>query len=310
MYLSTFELENKILLGCKVGDGLLQLDAAYKHWVEKASPAWLQDMLLLLGEGETAMEKVKWLKAKAQDALFTLEVERKLASKGVIHRLSEVRIMAPILHPEKIICLGLNYKDHCLEQNVPMPKNPILFSKFSTAIIGSEDKIVRPRMTKQLDFEGELAFVVGKRGKDIPIMEAMDYVAGYTILNDVSARDIQFSDRQWLRGKTFNTFAPMGPFLVTKDEVEEPHNLDIKVKVNGRMMQNSNTENMIFDIPHLVSFISQVLTLSPGDVIATGTPAGVGVFRKPPVFLRDGDEVIIEIEKLGELRNTVVDEKR
>lgn len=309
MYLSTFKSKDRLSLGCKVGDDLFQLDKAYKHWIGEASPVWLQDMRSLLEEGETAMKRVKWLNDKVQSVLSTCGGHKRLAAKGISHRLSDVQIMAPILNPEKIICIGLNYKDHCLEQNVPMPKNPILFSKFSTAIIGPEDKIVRSRATGQLDFEGELAFVVGKRGKRIPVEDAMEYIVGYTIFNDVSARDIQFSDRQWLRGKTFDTFAPMGPFLVTKDEVKNPHQLDIKVKVNGNAMQDSNTKNMIFCIPYLVNFISQVVTLSPGDVVATGTPAGVGIFRQPPVFLKDGDEVAIEVEKLGVLRNTVADEK-
>ncbi len=308
MYLATFEFENELFLGCKLGDNLLQLDKAYEHWVGERAPLWLQEMRSLLAAGETALEKVKWLNAKCRGLLRGDAEERKLLGDGIIHKLAGVRIRAPILNPEKIICIGLNYRDHCAEQNIPLPNNPILFSKFSTAIIGPEDKIRRPKLTNQLDFEGELAFMIGKRGRGISSAEAMDYVAGYTIFNDVSARDIQFADRQWLRGKTFDTFAPMGPFLVTKDEVEDPHRLDIKVRVNGRIMQDSNTRNMIFDIPYLINFVSQVLTLSPGDVIATGTPAGVGVFRKPPLFLQDGDEVVVEIEKLGSLRNTVTDE--
>jgi len=310
MYLSTAKFRNQISLGCKVGDYLIHLDKAYKHCVGKAFPVWLRDMRSLLAQGKAGMDEVKELKDTIQNILSTPEGHESLLSGGVIHAIKDVQIMAPILNPEKIICIGLNYKDHCLEQNIPIPKYPILFSKFSTAIIGPEDEIVRPKLTEQLDFEGELAFVVGRGGRHIPVEQAMNYVAGYAILNDVSARDIQFSDRQWLRGKTFDTFAPIGPFLVTKDEVKDPHNLDIKVKVNGNIMQHSNTKNMIHGIPYLVNFISQVVTLSPGDVVATGTPAGVGVFRKPPVFLKDGDEIIVEIERLGLLRNTVVDEKR
>jgi len=310
MYLSTAKFRNQVFLGCKIEDYLINLKNAYGYCLGKASSAWLCDMRSLLTQGESGIETVKELKEKIQRVLSTPEEHKKMLSEGVIYVIRDVQIMAPILNPEKIICVGLNYKDHCLEQNVPIPKSPILFSKFSTAIIGPEDKIVRPKLTEQLDFEGELTFIVGRKGRHIPVEQAMNYVAGYTIMNDVSARDIQFSDRQWLRGKTFDTFAPMGPFLVTKDEVKNPHNLDITVKVNNKIMQQSNTKNMIHKIPYLVNFISQVVTLSPGDIVATGTPAGVGVFRKPPVFLKDGDEIIVEIERLGTLRNTVVDEKR
>ncbi len=310
MRLTTFELEDRLLLGCQLGDWLLQLDRAYKHWMGGDVPSWLGDMRALLAAGETALKKTELLEAKSRELLHNPNGERELVDEGVIHKIGEVRLRAPIRNPEKIICIGLNYRDHCTEQNIPLPKNPILFSKFSTAIIGPGDKIKRPRLTNQLDFEGELAFVMGRGGKDISLRGAMDYVAGYTIFNDVSARDIQFADRQWLRGKAFDTFAPMGPFLVTKDEVGNPQQLAIKVKVNGKIMQDSTTANMIFDIPYLISFISQVVSLSPGDVVATGTPAGVGVFRKPPVFLQEGDEVSIEIEKLGLLRNTVTAERQ
>jgi 2-keto-4-pentenoate hydratase/2-oxohepta-3-ene-1,7-dioic acid hydratase in catechol pathway len=310
MYFSTAKFNNKLFIGCKIEDYLIHLAKAYQYFVQKAFPEWLEGMRSLLAQGESGIEKVKELKDEIRNILSTPEEYKRMLSEGIIHNIKDVQIMAPILDPGKIICIGLNYKDHCLEQNVPIPKSPILFSKFSTAIIGPEDKIVRPKLTEQLDFEGELAFIVGRKGRHIQVEQAMNYVAGYTIMNDVSARDIQFSDRQWLRGKTFDTFAPMGPFLVTKDEVKDPHNLDIKVKVNHKIMQQSNTKNMIHKIPYLVNFISQVVTLSPGDVVATGTPAGVGVFRKPPVFLKDGDEIVIEIERLGLLRNTVVDEKK
>jgi len=309
MRLITFEWKGKLLLGCQLGDCLLQLDRAYEHWIGDM-PSWLGDMRALLAAGETALAKAKWLETRCHELLRDPKGKGELTDEGVIHKLDEVRRRAPIRNPEKIICIGLNYRDHCAEQKIPLPQNPILFSKFSNAIIGPGDKIRRPRLTNRLDFEGELALVIGREGMDISRREAMDYVAGYTIFNDVSARDIQFADRQWLRGKTFDTFAPMGPTLVTKDEVGDPQQLAIKVKVNGRTMQDSTTANMIFDIPYLISFISQVVPLSPGDVVATGTPAGVGAFRKPPVFLQEGDEVSIEIEKLGLLRNAVIDEGR
>ncbi|MBC7336686.1 MAG: fumarylacetoacetate hydrolase family protein, partial [Clostridia bacterium] len=178
-------------------------------------------------------------------------------------------------------------------------------AKFSTALTGPGCPIVKPAATHQLDYETELAVVIARRGKNIPQAEAMNYVAGYTIFNDVSARDIQFGDRQWLRGKTYDTFAPIGPHLVTADGVPDPQNLRLRCWVNGELRQDGNTASMIFDVPSLIAFISEVVTLLPGDLIATGTPAGVGVFRQPPVFLQPGDTIRMEIEKLGVLENYV-----
>lgn len=310
MYLSTFKSGDRILLGCRVGDHLLQFDSVYTYLYRQPAPRWLTDMRILLHEGESAVAEVQELKARIENEISDPGRESELRARGIIHPIDTVQIMAPMLNPEKVICVGLNYRDHCLEQDISIPENPILFSKFATAIIGPGEAIVRPRFTQQLDFEGELAFVVGKGGKHISIEHAMTHLFGYTIFNDVSARDIQFGDRQWLRGKTFDTFAPMGPFLVTKDEIADPHDLGIHAEVNGRCMQDSNTSNMIFDIPYLVHFISEVVRLSPGDIVATGTPAGVGVFRDPQVFLSAGDEVAIHIEILGVLRNPVVDEER
>jgi acylpyruvate hydrolase len=309
MHLATCEFDKESVVGSRIADDLFHLGAAYRYWFGETAPAWLKDMRLLLEGGQMAMDRVRKLNDKIQTTLSASGGRETLVKQGIMHSLGDVRLSAPISNPGKIICVGRNYRDHCLEQNKPIPKTPILFSKFSTAIVGPDDRIVRPQATSRLDFEGELAFVVGKKGRHISVDEAMAYVIGYTIFNDVSARDIQFSDGQWLRGKTFDTFAPTGPFLVTKDVVENPHDLGIEVRVNGETMQKSSTRNMIFDIPYLVHFISGVVSLSPGDMVATGTPAGVGVFREPPVFLQDGDEVAVEIEKLGILRSTVVDEK-
>jgi len=308
MYLATCEFGKESVVGSRIADDLFHLGAAYRYWFGEDAPVWMKDMRSLLEGGQTAIDRVRKLDDKIKTTLSASGGREALVKRGIVHRLGNVRLAAPILNPGKIICVGLNYKDHCLEQEKPMPTSPILFSKFSSAITGPEEPIIRPQATTRLDFEGELAFVVGKRGKHISVNEAMEYVVGYTVFNDVSARDLQFSDGQWLRGKTFDTFAPTGPFLVTKETVENPHDLRIEVRVNGRTMQSSSTQNMIFDIPYLVHFISGVVTLSPGDLVATGTPAGVGVFRKPPVFLKGGDEVTVEIEKLGTLRNTVVDE--
>jgi 2-keto-4-pentenoate hydratase/2-oxohepta-3-ene-1,7-dioic acid hydratase in catechol pathway len=202
----------------------------------------------------------------------------------------------------------MNYRDHCEEQKKPLPGKPIIFAKFPTALIGHNQPIVKPALTEKMDYEAELGVVIGKRGKNIPEGEALSHVAGYTIVNDVTARDIQVSDGQWVRAKSFDTFAPSGPFLVTADEVQDRQNLNIRLTVNGEVRQSSNTRNMVFSVAHLISYLSRVCTLLPGDLISTGTPGGVGVFRDPPVFLKEGDVISIEIERLGVLTNPVRDE--
>lgn len=216
------------------------------------------------------------------------------------------RVESPVSQPSKIVGIGLNYKDHCREQKVDVPAYPIVFAKFSNSIIGPGAKIRWNRgLTRKVDFEAELGVVIGKRATRVQVASALDHVAGYTAINDVSARDMQFNDRQWVRGKSLDTFCPIGPFLVTQDEIGDPHRLGIRCSVNGVVYQDSNTAEMIFSVPELIAFITQGITLEAGDVIATGTPAGVGAFRKPQVFLQHGDEVIVSIEKIGELRNSV-----
>jgi len=213
---------------------------------------------------------------------------------------------APVPRPGKLICIGLNYRDHAAESNMAIPKQPVVFSKFSTAVIAPGEAVVLPATSTQVDYEAELAVVIGRRAKDVSAERALDYVLGYTCFNDVSARDFQFADGQWQRGKSCDTFAPMGPTIVTTDEVADPHNLSIKLILNGQTMQDSNTERLIFDIPELIEFLSQTITLEPGDVIATGTPPGVGFARKPPAFLKAGDEMEVVIEKVGTLNTPVV----
>jgi 2-keto-4-pentenoate hydratase/2-oxohepta-3-ene-1,7-dioic acid hydratase in catechol pathway len=226
----------------------------------------------------------------------------------LVRALDRVRLLAPIDDPRKVIGIGLNYRDHCEEQELAPPKNPVLFAKFASAVVGPDEAISwPPGLTSQVDLEAELAVIIGKRGRGIPVDRGLDYVAGYTIGNDVSARDLQFGDGQWVRGKSLDSFCPLGPWLVTADEVEDPHALRIQSGLNGFTMQDSNTRHLIFNVPFLVSFISRACTLCPGDVILTGTPAGVGVFREPPVFLQPGDTVEITIEGLGSLRNPVAD---
>jgi len=219
--------------------------------------------------------------------------------------IGDVKVEAPVPRPGKIICIGLNYLDHVMESGMEIPKAPLLFSKFVTSVAASEDPILLPGGSEQVDFEAELAVLIGRRAKNIRLEDAMDYVFGYTNFNDVSARDMQFADGQWQRGKSCDTFAPFGEYVATKDELPDPHNLRIQFRLNGDKMQDSNTDQMIFKIPDLIEFISRSITLEPGDIIATGTPPGVGFARQPPVFLRDGDVCEVEIEGLGVLVNPV-----
>ncbi|XP_075063470.1 oxaloacetate tautomerase fahd2, mitochondrial isoform X2 [Mixophyes fleayi] len=221
---------------------------------------------------------------------------------------SQLSLLAPITNPEKIICVGMNYVDHCLEQNVPVPKEPIIFSKFPSSIVGPYDSIILPAESQEVDWEVELAFVIGKKGKNIKEQDAMEHVAGFTVAHDVSARDWQMNKngKQWLLGKTFDTFCPMGPALVTKDSISDPHSLGIRCRVNETLVQDSNTNQMVFKTEALIAWVSKFVTLQPGDVFLTGTPPGVGVFRKPPVFLKAGDVVECEIDQLGVISNPVV----
>lgn len=220
----------------------------------------------------------------------------------------KVRYLAPVPRTAKIICIGLNYRDHAAESGLPIPDVPTVFAKFPTALTGHKCPIVIPKNSTKPDYEAEFAVVIGKRGRHIPEESWLEYVFGYTILNDVSARDFQMATSQWTIGKTFDTFAPVGPALVTADEIPDPHNLRISLELSGDLMQDSNTSNLIFKLPRLIAYLSSVFTLEPGDIIATGTPAGVGFARKPPRWLVPGDEVITRIEGIGELRNPVVAE--
>lgn len=225
--------------------------------------------------------------------------------------LAQAKFHAPIVDPQKILCVGLNYKDHAAESGSPIPKDPVLFSKYATALIGHGETIVLPKVSQEVDYEAEFVIVIGKRGRHIARENALAHVAGYTVGHDVSARDWQLKKdgKQWMVGKTFDTFAPCGPFLVTRDEVADPRALPIRLRLNGQVMQNSNTNQMIFGVEDLLAYISQVVTLEPGDLIYTGTPPGVGTARKPPVYLKDGDVVEVEIDGLGLLRNPVKQEK-
>lgn len=221
-------------------------------------------------------------------------------------RSMDVRLGPPVARPSKLICLGKNYLEHAHEGNFEAPEKPLLFAKAPSALSGPRDPIILPRSCGQVDWEVELALVVGREGKRISRDRAWDYIAGYTVMNDVSGREAQFGDGQWFRGKSFDTFAPLGPALVTPDEIADIRNLPLTAMVDGKVMQTGNTGDLVFDIPHLMAYISEDITLLPGDVISTGTPAGVGIFRTPPITLAAGNVVTCRIDTLGQLVNPVV----
>ena len=236
-----------------------------------------------------------------------------LQRSGLVgHDPADVRLLAPVPDPKKIICIGLNYLDHAKESGVEPPGEPILFSKYASALIGHGGSIVLPASSHEVDYEAELVVVIGRGGRHIARERALEHVGGYAVGHDVSARDWQLNKpgKQWMAGKTFDTFAPVGPELVTPDEVPDPHNLGIRLRLNGQTMQNSSTSQLIFKVDELVAYLSGVFTLEPGDLIFTGTPPGVGMARKPPVWLKPGDAVEVEIDHLGTLRNTVIAEKQ
>jgi len=269
----------------------------------------------LFGTAEQPSNPLLWFDMDSQWFQKAREVSEKIVeddnalaeanNRGWLTPSQDAYWFAPVPRPGKLICIGLNYSDHAAESDMAIPKQPVVFSKFSTAVIAAGEPVVLPATSEQVDYEAELAVVIGRRAKNVSAELALDHVLGYTCFNDVSARDFQFADGQWQRGKSCDTFAPMGPTIVTADEVADPHHLSIKLILNGQAMQDSNTDKFIFGIPELIEFLSQTITLEPGDVIATGTPPGVGFARKPPVFLKPGDKMAVVIEKVGTLGNPV-----
>ena len=252
--------------------------------------------------------------ASGAKSIETAEKLLENAAENDVERVSsainEVTLLAPIASPPKIICLGLNYRDHVAEQNAAIPDEPIIFIKPHTTIIGTGENIVKPSFVKKLDYEAELAVVIARKAKKVPVSEAESHIFGYTVLNDVSARDIQFKDKQWTRGKSFDTFAPTGPCITTADQLRDTSNLSIRTWVNNELRQNSSTKNMVFDVYEIIYHLSKVMTLEPCDIIATGTPAGVGFsFEPQPKFLQAEDTVRIDIENIGSLENRVIEEK-
>jgi acylpyruvate hydrolase len=278
-------------LGALTNRGVIHLEAAARAL---GVPVEIfADISSFLSEGESAVLQAQRVIEIAPESMFTPA--------------SRIALRAPVPRPGKIIAVGLNYRDHSIEAGAKqLPKTPIIFAKFPTSISGPGDPIKILPGELQVDYEAEMAVVIGKKGKTISAANAYRYVAGYMPLNDVSARTWQFADKQWVRGKSCDTFCPIGPYLTTRDEIADPHALSIVARVNGATLQDSNTSKMIFRVPELIEFISESITFEPGDIIATGTPEGVGVFRTPPIFLKPGDVVEVEIENLGVLRNPVV----
>jgi 2-keto-4-pentenoate hydratase/2-oxohepta-3-ene-1,7-dioic acid hydratase in catechol pathway len=257
-------------------------------------PAGFPDVLSVIQGGHSALSRIaSYLRAVPTRSGVDL-------AKSVL--------MAPIPRPPKVICVGLNYRDHAEESKMEIPSVPTIFNKFPSAVVGPGAPVVLPANSAKPDYEAEFAVIVGSGGRHIPAAQWRAHVFGYMCLNDVSARDFQMATTQWLMGKTFDTFAPCGPWITTADEVADPHALDISLEINGEVLQSSNTRHLIFDIPKLIEYLSSVFTLEPGDIISTGTPAGVGFARKPPRWLRPGDEVVVKVQGLGELRNPVVAE--
>jgi 2-keto-4-pentenoate hydratase/2-oxohepta-3-ene-1,7-dioic acid hydratase in catechol pathway len=290
-------------LGILLGEELFHL-APLAREIEQAGGwrmAWLNEsttMLDFIRRGAEALAETKALIEDAQRRRLDRDPRLKVST-------SAVRFLPPV-QPGKILAIGRNYVDHAIEGGAPPPEAPLIFMKLPNALNAHDAPIVLPTISQKVDYEAELAVVIGRQAKRVSEAEALDYVFGYTLINDVSARDLQFGDGQWIRGKGLDTFAPLGPFITTRDDIPDPHQLKIEGRLNGEVMQSSNTGKMIFKVPHLVSYISQGITLEPGDVIATGTPEGVGVFRQPPIFLKAGDVFEVTVEGLGTLRNAVV----
>lgn len=278
----------------EAGDRLGVELAPGRIWASRSLGAGLPgSMAELLTAGETALTALR-------------SAAREATAAGRPGEIDPSRVTAPVPRPGKIMAVGLNYRDHVEEQGgkVKIPERPMLFAKFPSAVIGDGETIEwDPRLTTAVDLEAELGVVIGRRARRVTEAEALDYVLGYTCINDVTARDLQYSDKQYVRGKSLDTFCPMGPALVTRDEIADVGQLDVRSWRNDELMQDSNTSNLIFDVPFLVSFCSQAFTLEPGDVICTGTPSGVGYFREPPRLLGEGDVVTVEVEGIGRLTN-------
>jgi 2-keto-4-pentenoate hydratase/2-oxohepta-3-ene-1,7-dioic acid hydratase in catechol pathway len=283
MKLATFTHAGTTRIGVVDGDEMIDLAAA--------APDLPRDMLAFLEAGSDAMQAAS-----------------AAAAGGKRIPLAEVHLEAPIARPPKFLAIGLNYADHVEESGMETPEHVMIFNKQSTCVTGPTDPIHLPKVSNVLDYEGELGIVIGKRGRHVSRENAVDYIAGYVVVDDATVRDWQFHTPTWTMGKSFDTHGPIGPWIVTTDEITDPHRLDLRTYVNDELRQESNTKHLIFDCFYLVEHISKAFTLEPGDIIATGTPGGAGLLRKPPVLLKEGDVVRIEIEGIGQIENPVINE--
>lgn len=290
MKLVTFIKNNEETLGVKTEAGIIDIAAALQVHEAKAIPT---DIMKLMQQGDESLANLKQY----------LENLPKGADESYIVDEASITFAPAVPNPNKIICIGLNYKKHADETGLPYPEYPVLFNKFNNALAAHKEEVVVPRVTERLDYEVELGIVIGKRAQYVDEADALDYVFGYCTTNDLSARDLQKRASQWLTGKSLDGFAPVGPYVVTKDAIEDPNHLQLTTKVNGELRQNSNTADMIYNVEELISYTSQFMTLEPGDLILTGTPEGVIIGKPIPerVYLQPGDEVTVEVESLGAL---------
>lgn len=294
-------------LGALEGDRIVDLNAAYGLFLKSRG----DPDAVTRAQFELPPDAARFL-ALGQDAwhraMLAIEHAYRVEDPYVQLPQTAVHLLPPIPAPPKVLCLGLNYVEHAEEARMERPRHPVLFAKFPGSLLGPGEPIRIPRVSQQLDYEAELAIVIGRRGRYVHRSEAMDYIAGYTLLNDISVRDYQMHTSQWTAGKVFQRLTPVGPVLVTADEVPNPQELDIKLVLNGEVMQHGNTRDMIFPIADIVCYVSEICELEPGDIIATGTPSGVGFTRNPPVFLKPGDVVTVQADEIGELTNPVISE--
>lgn len=307
MKLITFTQNGTSRIGAIHNDSIIDLHAAYEECLKSEGKIRFKeiadafvpaDMTGFLQGGKESLDF-------AQKAIEYAVDHPNGTGQKLVYASDEVKVEAPVPAPGKMICVGHNYREHILEMKRELPAHPVVFAKFANTVIGPQDDIPFFPISEQLDYEAEFAFVVGKRARNISQEDALDYVAGYTIVNDVTYRDIQRRTLQWLQGKSVEGSAPMGPWLITTEELQDPSGLELVLTVNGEERQRSNTANLVFSVQYLVEFLSNLMTLEPGDVVLTGTPGGVGVAREPQVFLKDGDVVKIEIDNVGILENQV-----
>lgn len=307
MKLHSFLFQDQRRIGAEIDGQLLDLSAGYAAWIAAHGPRQgglrtiPADMLSFIRLGKLAME------AARETILYFRKRPAVPVGAEIVYSFEAVKLLAPIPRPGKILCSGINYRGQQEESSEEMPpSDPFFFSKVPSTVIGPGEAIIKPKLTEQLDFEVELAVVIGKRLKAVPEEQVMNGIFGYTILHDVSARDIQFREKQLTLAKNFDTFCPLGPCIVTADELPDAGALKLRSMLNGQVMQEATTADWLFPLPRLISFLSTIMTLEPGDVVSTGTPPGVGVFRKPPVFMNPGDVAVLEIEGIGRLENSIV----